>query len=189
LSFNHLIIRTVEGERRVEARDLPLRIGTSSECELRLPGPGGEPVALFDLLDGTPFVQPVGRGATLAINGDPLDASRRLQDGDELQFYGSRIRLLVDDARLVLDVQLEDSAYVTRPPELPDEEDVPDDETIAPTAFTRAVETAARLEKDKTSPLKIIIVRCCVKATTWSMCKNRVTTISSKTSWSAMTSR
>jgi formylglycine-generating enzyme required for sulfatase activity len=157
LSFNHLIIRTVEGERRVEARDLPLRIGTSSECELRLPGPGGEPVALFDLLDGTPFVQPVGRGATLAINGDPLDASRRLQDGDELQFYGSRIRLLVDDARLVLDVQLEDSAYVTRPPELPDEEDVPDDETIAPTAFTRAVETAARLEKDKTSPLKIIV--------------------------------
>jgi hypothetical protein len=132
-------------------------VGTSSECELRLPGPGGGHVALLDLLDGTPFVQPVGRSASLAINGDPLDASRRLQDGDELQFYGSRIRLLVDDGNLVLDVRLEDSAYVTRPPEVADEEDVLDDETIAPTAFTRAAETAARLEQDKTSPLKIII--------------------------------
>jgi formylglycine-generating enzyme required for sulfatase activity len=157
LSFDHLIIRSVEGERHVAARDLPLRVGTSSECELRLPGPGGEPVALFDLLDGTPFVQPVGRGASLAINGDPLETSRRLQDGDELQFYGSRIRLLVDDARLVLDVRLEDSAYVTRPPELTDEEELPDDESIAPTAFTRAAETAARLEKSRTSPLKIIV--------------------------------
>jgi len=157
LSFDHLIIRSVEGERRVEARDLPLRIGTSSECELRLPGPGGEPVALFDLLDGTPFVQPVGRGASLAINGDPLDASRRLRDDDELQFYGSRVRVLVTGDRLVLDVRLEDSAYVTRPPEATDEEDVLDDEAIAPTAFTRAVETAARLEKSKTSPLRIIV--------------------------------
>ena len=100
MSFDHLIVRSVEGERRVESRDLPLRVGTSSECELRLPGPGGGPVALLDLLDGMPFVQPVGRGATLAINGDPLGTSRRLQDGDELQFYGSRIRLLVDNGRL-----------------------------------------------------------------------------------------
>ncbi len=157
MSFDHLIVRSVEGDRRVESRDLPLRVGTSRECELRLPGPGGEPVALLDLLDGTPFVQPVGRGATLAINGAPLGTSRRLQDGDELQFYGSRIRLLVDNGRLVLDVRLEDSAYVTRPPELTDEEDVPDEEAIAPTAFTRAVETAARLEESKTSPLKMII--------------------------------
>ena len=157
MSFDHLIIRSVEGERRVDARDLPLRVGTSSQCELRLPGPGGEPVAFLDLLDGMPFVQPVGQGASLAINNEPLNTSRRLQDGDELQFYGSRIRLRIDDDRLFLDVRLEDSAYVTRPPELTDEEDIPDDEAIAPTAFTRAAETAARLEETKTSPLKIIV--------------------------------
>ena len=103
MSFDHLIIRSVEGERRIEGRDLPLRVGTSSECELRLPGPGGEPVALLDLLDGTPFVQPVGRTASLAINNEPLTTSRRLQDGDELQFYGSRIRLLVEEGRLLPD--------------------------------------------------------------------------------------
>ena len=77
MSFGHVFIRDVEGERRVEGSALPLRIGTGSDCELRLPGPGGEAVALFDLLDGTPFVQPVGRSASLTINGEPLVTSRR----------------------------------------------------------------------------------------------------------------
>jgi hypothetical protein len=157
LNFDHLFIRDVEGERRVDAQELPLRVGTSSDCDIRLPGPGGEPVALLDLLDGVPFVQPVGRSASLAINGDALETSRRLQHGDELQYYGSRIRLLIDGERLLLNVRLEDSAYVTRPPDVPEDEDVLDEEAIAPTAFKRAVETAARIEEQKTSPLKVIV--------------------------------
>jgi len=157
LSFDHLFIRDVEGERQVDGHALPLRVGTSSDCQLRLPGPGGEPVALFDLLDGTPFVQPVGRTESLTINGEVLDTSRRLVDGDELQFYGSRIRLLVDDARVVLDVRLEDSAYVTQPPDMPDDGVVTDDEAIAPTAFTRAVETAARSEEHRIGWLRYVV--------------------------------
>ena len=157
MSFDHLFIRDVEGERRFESDRLPLRVGATSECELRLPGPGGEPVALLDLLDGTPFVQPVGRTATLAINGDILETSRRLVDGDELQFFGSRIVVTIDGDRLLLDVRLEDSAYVTRPPEDTVDEALPDEEAIAPTAFKRAVETSARIEKERTSPLRYIV--------------------------------
>jgi len=157
LSFDHLIVRDVEGERRVDAHALPLRVGTSGDCELRLPGPGGGPVALLDLLDGIPFVQPVGRSEALTINGEILETSRKLQDGDELRFYGSRIRVATQGGELSLDVRLEDSAYVTRPPEMADADEVPDDEAIAPTAFKRAVETAARIEQHRTSPLKIIV--------------------------------
>ena len=75
MSFEHLFIRDVEGERRIDAHALPVRVGTSSDCELRLPGPGGEPVALLDLLDGVPFVQPVGRSAALSLRGAPLETS------------------------------------------------------------------------------------------------------------------
>ena len=157
MSIDHLFIRDVEGERRLDAAALPLRVGTSSDCGLRLPGPGGEAVALIDLLDGVPFVQPVGRAAALEIDGERLETSRRLGDGDELHFYGSRIRLHVDDERVVLEVRLEDSAYVTRPPEVPEDTAAPDEEAIAPTAFTRAAETAARVEKERASPLRIIV--------------------------------
>ena len=157
MNFDHVFIRDVEGERRFEAGALPLRIGTGSDCELRLPGPGGEAVALFDLLDGMPFVQPVGRAASLTIHGEPLGTSRRLADGDELEFFGSRIVVAIDDDRLGLDVRLEDSAYVTRPPEMADEEAVPEEEAIAPTAFRRASETSAQVQKERASPLRAIV--------------------------------
>ena len=72
LSFNDLIIRDIEGERSFGRDQLPLRVGTGSDCQLRLPGPGGEPVALLDMLDGLPIVQPVGRDTSLRINDAPL---------------------------------------------------------------------------------------------------------------------
>lgn len=143
MSFDAVVILDPEGERRIDIQRLPLRVGTGSECELRLPGPGGGPVALLDLLDDVPFVQPVGEAGALKINGVVLTTSRRLSTGDTLEFFGSRIEVGAQDGALRLTVRLEDSAYVTKPPELPDAADL-GDEAIAPTAFRRASETAAR---------------------------------------------
>ncbi len=157
MSFEKLVIRDVEGERQYGEDKLPLRVGTGSNCQLRLPGPGGDPVALLDLLDGLPFVQPVGRNNSLHINGSPLETSRRLVDGDALQFFGSEIRVSVKDSELVLEVRLEDSAYVTRPPVAPDGDAPPDEEAIAPTAFRRAAATAVADDAGKRSPLKLIV--------------------------------
>ena len=157
MSLN-VFIRDVEGERRIDADRLPLRVGTGSNCELRLPGPGGGPAMLLDLLDDAPFVQPVGRDKSMAINGESLVASRRLVDGDELQFFGSRIGVRLQDDRLTLEVRLEDSAYVTQPPELGDAGDQAAEETIAPTAFKRAAETrAAAADASKHGSLRTII--------------------------------
>jgi len=157
LSLN-LFIRDVEGERRIDTSRLPLRVGTGSNCDLRLPGPGGGPVMLLDLLDDAPFVQPVGRDESMAINGNPLVASRRLRDGDELLFFGSRIVVRLREESLVLEVRLEDSAYVTRPPELGDEGEQSAEETIAPTAFQRAAETRAEIaESGKHGSLRTIV--------------------------------
>jgi formylglycine-generating enzyme required for sulfatase activity len=157
LKFDYLTIRDVEGERRVDAVDLPLRVGTGIDCQLRLPGPGGGPVMVLDLLDGAPFVQPFGRNQSMQINGEPLVTSQRLDDGDELLFFGSRILVAASDDGLVLEVRLEDSAYVTAPPELPEGTALADDEAIAPTAFRRAAETHAATEVQQRSPLKAIV--------------------------------
>ena len=157
MSFEKLVIRDVEGEHIYGEDKLPLSVGTGSNCQLRLPGPGGDPVALLDLLDGLPFVQPVGRNNSLHINGAPLETSRRLVDGDALQFFGSEIRVAINDSDLVLDVRLEDSAYVTRPPTAPDSQALPDDEAIAPTAFRRAAASSLADDAGKRSPLKMIV--------------------------------
>ncbi len=157
MSFAHLVIRDVDGERRIDAQQLPLRIGTGNDCNLRLPGPGGGPVLLLDLLDGVPFVQPVGRDASIQLNGRPLTASSRLGDGDELAFYGSRVVLHAGD-ELVLEVRLEGSAYVTQPPERPDAGEPAAEERIAPTAFRRAAETRAARPEKRSHVLRNLVV-------------------------------
>ncbi len=157
MSFESLTIRDVDGERRLGVDQLPLRIGTGSDSDLRLPGPGSGAVLLIDILDGAPFVQPVGRDSSVTLNGEPLTASRRLEDGDVLGFYGSRIRVSADEV-LAFDVRLEDSAYVTQPPELFDADAASADAAIAPTAFRRASETRAAAAEQHRSPLRAILV-------------------------------
>ncbi|MDH3266849.1 MAG: PEGA domain-containing protein, partial [Gammaproteobacteria bacterium] len=157
MRFDHLIIRDVEGERRIDASGLPLRVGTGNDCQLRLPGPGGGPAMLLDLLEGVPFVQPFGRDDSMLINGTVLDTSTRLADGDLVQFFGSQIEVSTADDQLTLVVRLEDSAYVTQPPTLPEGADQADAEAIAPTAFQRAAATHEAPKAAQRSPLKAII--------------------------------
>lgn len=154
MSFDHLIIKDVQGERRVHAEQLPLRVGTGSDCGLRLPGPGGRAVLLLDLLDGAPFVQPVGREAEIQVNGEPLLTSRRLEDGATLEFFGSRVIVEMADGKLILNVHLEDSAYVTQPPASRDEALPAAEEEIAPSAFQRARETRVSAAETRGSALK-----------------------------------
>jgi formylglycine-generating enzyme required for sulfatase activity len=142
LKFNAIIVRDSEGERRLDVRNLPLRLGTGPECEIRLPGPGSNAVALLDELDGEPFVQPVGTNGALKINGEVLRASRKLAVGDELEFYGTRVVVGEADGAMCLGIQLEGSAYVTKPPELAETSAAPAEEKIVATAFRRVAETA-----------------------------------------------
>lgn len=136
-----IVIRDAEGERRYTLDRLPLRLGTGSDCEIRLPGPGNAPVASLGELDGEPFVQPVGRGGAVKLNGDALTASKRLAAGDVIEFFGTKIEIGDAAGDMLARVRLEDSAYITRPPELTGS--AATDETIAPTAFRRATQTAA----------------------------------------------
>ena len=143
MKFTAIIIRDSEGDRRLNIGQLPLRLGTGTDCEIRLPGPGSTAVALLDALDGEPFIQPVGRSASMQINGEDLRASRKLASGDELKFFGTRVLIGEQDEAMLLHIRLEDSAYITRPPLPADAAAQLASETIAPTAFQRARETAA----------------------------------------------
>lgn len=140
-----LVLKDAEGERRLGLDRLPLRLGTGVDCHIRLPGPGNAAVAVIDELDGEPFVQPVGKPGAIQLNGEPLTTTRRLTAGDELSFFGSRLLVGEQGDALSVEVRLEDSAYVTRPPQQANAG--AGDETIAPTAFRRSAQIAAEAAK------------------------------------------
>ena len=157
MKVTSVIIRDSEGDRRLSFEQLPLRLGTGTDCEIRLPGPGSSAVAILDELDGEPFVQPVGRSGAMQINGEELRASRKLASGDELEFFGTRIVVGEQDDAMSLHVRLEDSAYVTKPPELPDSSGQLASETIAPMAFQRVRDAAAVEVKKGSDRWKIYV--------------------------------
>ncbi len=140
MKFDSVLVRDSEGDRRFSIAKLPLRLGTGSDCVIRLPGPGSAAAALLDELDGQAFIQPVGRNAALTINQQPLTASRRLAAGDVIGFYGSRVLIREEQTALVCEIQLEDSAYVTRPPDVGAADGRAPEELIAPTVFQRKSE-------------------------------------------------
>lgn len=146
MKIDAVLIRDAEGERRLTLSELPIRLGTGSDCVVRLPGPGSQAVALLDALDGQPFLQPVGRGGVASVNGEPLTASRRLYEGDELAYFGTQVKITAAAETMILEVRLEDSAYITKPPELPGDGPLVE-ETIAPTAFQRAAKVSVAEEK------------------------------------------
>ena len=140
MTLDTVIIDTAAGVQRLGKESLPIRIGTGTDCDLRLPGPGSSVVATLDQLDGKAFLQPGVRGGDLQINGEPLLASRSLHDGDVILYYGTRVIVSVASGTLSLQVRLEDSAYITQPPEMPGKGSDGAEETIAPSAFRRAAE-------------------------------------------------
>lgn len=141
MKLDAVIVRDGEGDRRLDPTQLPIRLGTAAECEIRLPGPGSNVAATVDELDGEPFVQP-GASNALKLNGAELKAARKLQAGDELEFYGSRVTVAAQGSTMLLEVHLEDSAYITRPPDAGASEPTPGEETIVATAFRRAADAA-----------------------------------------------
>ncbi|MDJ0917792.1 MAG: PEGA domain-containing protein [Woeseiaceae bacterium] len=155
MSFEELIIRDIDGERRFDGGRLPVRVGTGADCDVRLPGPGGSPVMQLDLLDGAPIVQPLGRNDAMSLNGESLVGSRRLSDGDELDYFGSTLKVTIGE-RVEFSVQLEASAYVTQPPEAP-ELTAGAEESIAPTAFKRAADKSAPAAELPQKPLKTVV--------------------------------
>lgn len=157
MKFDAVIVRDSEGDSRLQLQDLPLRLGTGADCQVRLPGPGSSAVALLDELDGEPFVQPIGRSGSLKINGDALAASRRLKEGDELQFYGTSVVVGQEGEALLLQIRLEGSAYITKPPEVSDTSGTAAEETIAPTVFKRAAESAEIEAKTNRFPWQAVV--------------------------------
>ena len=157
MTLKHLIVKTFEGEVSYSRKELPLRVGTSNDCQVRLPGPGGSAVAMFDLLDGILIIQPVSKEDFLLLNDKKLDTTRRLSNGDNVKFFGSIIRIIINEQGITLDIHLEDSAYVTQPPKFDETLSEQEYKKITPISFSPTVSDNKDLLFFKKNKIKLFI--------------------------------
>lgn len=111
-----IIVHDASGSRRFSEVDLPLRIGTGPTAAIRLPGPvADQDHALMGLLDGRPFLQPIGTLVT--VNEAALTATRWLSDGDEIGIGSARIRCAFGADAFDFRLRFSGVDYDTLPPE------------------------------------------------------------------------
>lgn len=135
-----LVIADPNGSRSLDAGELPLQIGSSANVDIRISGEvSAAAVALIDLLDDRPFIQPAVDASQITVNGVAITATRWLESGDEIAVRGTSISCQFDDETLRFTVAHDALEYETLPPVIADMADQGEDAeaTIAPIRRTK----------------------------------------------------
>lgn len=118
-----VILALPEGERALEADELPVLLGSGAGAHIRLPGPpSAPPAASISILDGRALVQCYAGISGLQLNGKPISGVRWIKSGDRLSVAG--VEVTVDEVSpetMRLAVRYLARAWDTRPPELADD--------------------------------------------------------------------
>jgi len=112
-----VLIATPAGTRRLAPGELPIRIGSDTSADIRLPGAlTGTISALVSSLDDRPFLQVTAGTVAFAVNGEPVSATRWLADGDLITAGALRIECRFEADALRFTVSYADTEYATLPP-------------------------------------------------------------------------
>ncbi len=133
-----ITIKDDGGSRLLNEGELPLRIGSSTSADIRVPGAlSSTSVALIGVLDERAFVQPTGGTETVTVDGEEITGTTWLADGSILSVGGIEVRCQVNDDQMQLEVAYPEASYQTVPPDLEAEKAVAE-ETITPIRTRRA---------------------------------------------------
>ena len=140
-----LVIVDPNGTRSLDVSGLPLQLGSAYQAEIRISGDVSEPaVALIDLLDDRPFLQPAANAPQITVDGEDIAATRWLASGDEIAVRGTCIRCEFDDESLRFTVSHDAVEYETLPPVVGGAGDQTDDADTPITPVRRTSPPAAR---------------------------------------------
>ncbi len=115
--MSQISIRQGEDYQSFESRDLPIKIGTDLNADIRILGPLSIGVVLLlDSLDGRPFIQVVNEKIEVLINGQLLSGNHRINNEDRIDVADKSIAFeLSSDNELTLTITSnEDSLQPTQ---------------------------------------------------------------------------
>ncbi|MCZ6517984.1 MAG: PEGA domain-containing protein [Gammaproteobacteria bacterium] len=133
-----ITIKDDGGSRLLNEAELPLRIGSSTSADIRIPGAlSSTSIALIGVLDERAFVQPTGGTETVTVDDEEITSTTWLADGSILSVGGIEVRCHVNDDQMQLEVAYPEASYQTLPPDL-EAEKAAAEETITPIRTRRA---------------------------------------------------
>lgn len=131
-------------------------VGSSGQADLKLPGPAGRDEGFFiEYRDGVWRLEVPAGMSPVEKNHTIVSHRAHLRDGDELEFFGSRLRVELGDTGLKL-LGLSASDYQTAPPIVEKQDADGDQDDIIVSEFRRKAKLAAD-KAENPSPWRYIV--------------------------------
>ena len=114
----YYFIDDARGQRRINEKELPLRIGGKAQGGIVIPGAGDEQLLAFIALsDGHAYIQPANDSDDLFHNNESLTDSAWLKSGDRVQMGEAVLGWEVQGDKVLIDVHRQSEMHRPRPPD------------------------------------------------------------------------
>ena len=141
--------------RHFDAVALPVSIGGDAGCDLVLGEVRGS--VQIGLLDGVFFVQPGRATENVRLDGELLQGSRRIGDGNVISLDTARLRCTLHEGRLKLAIEAQVTAGDTAPPDFDAQAtDQARETTVSPIAFRRTVQPGLGARARRIRPTALV---------------------------------
>ena len=158
LNISRIVVKNIGKVDYFSIIDLPIRLGTGKDCDIKLPGPGNSGFANLDIVDGMPFIISTKDDALILVNEHPLVDKHQIVSGDKINFYGIEINASINEKDLILVIDINNSDYITKPPKFKEDFADGNQSQITATRFNRNKIDTTDYGNSERSQWKIIVL-------------------------------
>ena len=113
-----------------------VKIGTGNESDVKVLGPGNTNFIEISVHKVKIHIKLIKKNALIKINDKLIDSDREIFSGDQIEFYGVKINLSVENEELFISIDEKCSNYLTKAPEFENEQEYSNNEKIHAKNYT-----------------------------------------------------
>ena len=120
MKINNFVINDTQ-RINVSSTGGSVKIGTGNEADVKVLGPGNTNFIEISVYEAKIHIKSIKKNAHIKINNKLIDSDREIFSGDQIEFYGAKINLSVENEELFISIDEKGSNYLTKAPEFENE--------------------------------------------------------------------
>ena len=120
MKINNFVINDTQ-RINVSSTGGSVKIGTGNESDVKVLGPGNTNFIEISVYEAKIHIKSIKKNAHIKINNKLIDSDREIFSGDQIEFYGVKINLSVENEELFISIDEKGSNYLTKAPEFENE--------------------------------------------------------------------
>ena len=135
MKINNFVINDTQ-RTKVSSTGGSVKIGTGNESDVKVLGPGNTNFIEISVYEAKIHIKSIKKNAHIKINNKLIDSDQEIFSGDQIEFYGVKINLSVENEELFISIDEKGSNYLTKAPEFENEQEFSSYEKIHAKNYT-----------------------------------------------------